>query len=94
MSAGRNEDARWQAGTKGQSTTDASSITHSGGTCLDKTAAERKELETTQAKAAMASCGLHELASGGFLLTRWGLSRELPDLRAVAALLAQIGGVR
>ena len=53
--------------------------------------AERKAFATMQAQAARAGCGLHELASGAFLLTRWGLSRELPDMRAVAGLLAQMG---
>ena len=37
-------------------------------------------------------CGiaLHEPA-GGYLLCRWGHCRELPDLRAVAQLLRQMG---
>ncbi|MBL8348933.1 MAG: hypothetical protein JNL87_01345 [Burkholderiaceae bacterium] len=33
---------------------------------------------------------LHELA-GGYLMSRWSRSRELPDLRAVALLLRQMG---
>lgn len=54
--------------------------------------AGRKAYVTMQATAATAGCALYELSTGKFLLTRWGLSRELPDLRAVGALLAQLGG--
>jgi hypothetical protein len=61
---------------------------------LDATDAElvlHKNIATLKAKAALAGCSLHELSGGGFLLCRWGLSRELPDLRAVNALMEQIG---
>jgi hypothetical protein len=34
---------------------------------------------------------MYELASGGFLVSRWGHSRELPDLRAVIAFARQMG---
>lgn len=53
--------------------------------------AERKAVATMSAHAARAGCTLHELAGGGFLLCRWHLARELPDLRAVASLLRQMG---
>jgi hypothetical protein len=56
--------------------------------------ATRKELSSMKAKAALAGCELHELAAGGFLLCRWGLSRELPSLGAVAALLRSMTGAR
>ena len=59
-----------------------------GGTCLDKS------LAALQAEAALAGCGLYPLACGGWLLTRWGMAKECPDLRAVAALLARMGGAR
>jgi len=42
------------------------------------------------ALAARNGIALHELASG-YLLCRWGRCRELPDLRAVALLLRQMG---
>lgn len=42
------------------------------------------------ALAARSGVALHELA-GGYLLCRWGRCRELPDLRAVALLLRQMG---
>lgn len=53
---------------------------------------ENKAERTMQATAAMAGCTLHRLASGGYLLARWGQARELPDLRAVAAMLARMTG--
>ena len=51
---------------------------------------QRKSFEHARALAALAGCTLHELASGGYLLGR-GMCRELPDLRAVHTLLAQMG---
>jgi hypothetical protein len=44
------------------------------------------------AQAARCGCTLHELASGGYLLCRWGMARELPCLRAVGNMLRRIGG--
>lgn len=44
-----------------------------------------------RAEAALAGCTLHELAGGGFLLTRWGWAKELPDLAAVGAALRAMG---
>ena len=38
-----------------------------------------------------AGCGLYRLAGGGWLLTRWSLCRELPDLAAVGAVLRAMG---
>jgi hypothetical protein len=55
---------------------------------------ERKALADLKGRAALAGCELNELASGGYLLCRWGLSRELPSLGAVAALLRTMGGAR
>ncbi len=54
--------------------------------------ADRKHFATLAAHAAMAGCTLHEVACGGFLLCRWGMAKELPDLRAVAALLGRMEG--
>ena len=53
--------------------------------------ADRKYFTTLAARAAMTGCTLHELACGGFLLCRWGMAKELPDLRAVAAMLGRMG---
>jgi len=46
---------------------------------------------TLRAQAERAGFTLHTLSSGGFVLGRWGLARELPDLAAVAALLLRLG---
>lgn len=54
--------------------------------------ADRKALATLAARAAGAGCTLTELSDGGFLLCRWGLSRALPDARAVAQMLGRMGG--
>ena len=56
--------------------------------------AEDKRHAHLAAVAALAGCELHRLASGGWLLTRWGLARELADLAAVGALLRQMGARR
>jgi hypothetical protein len=53
---------------------------------------EGKALATMQARAAQAGCVLHELSGGGFLLCRWGMTKELPCLRAVGDLLRRLGG--
>ena len=53
---------------------------------------ERKHFATLAARAAMTGCTLHEMACGGLLLCRWGMAKELPDLRAVAAMLGRMGG--
>jgi len=58
--------------------------------CVTDLDRARKNFLTLRARAAMAGYALHELANG-YLLCRWDRSRELPDLRAVATVLAQIG---
>ena len=51
----------------------------------------RKRFTTLAAQAAIAGCTLHHLAGGAYLLCRWGMAKEVPDLPAVAALLAGMG---
>lgn len=51
-----------------------------------------KAFATMQARAALAGCTLHRLASGAYLLGRWNLSREFPNLREVSVVLDRIGG--
>lgn len=55
---------------------------------------DRKPFATMTAQAARCGCTLHELSSGGYLLSRWGMSRELPSLRDVGDMLRLIGGDR
>jgi hypothetical protein len=57
--------------------------------------ARKKRLITLKAQFALhGGHAVHELASGGFLVvaTRWGgMSRECPDLSALAAFARQLG---
>ena len=68
---------------QGQSTTDTAIVSD-----LD---ASRKAYLTLQARAAINGVSLYELAGGKFLLCKFGLSRELDSLHAVAKLLAALG---
>ena len=52
--------------------------------------ADRKAVDNARALAACDGFGLYELAAGGFLLARAGMTRELPDVRAVLNLLQQM----
>ena len=57
-----------------------------------------KAFSTMQAKFALLGHCLYR-ASGAngatvYLVTRWGMVRELPDLAAVASFFAMIGGVK
>lgn len=69
------------AGSKGQ----AQSVS------LDCAALDRKAFATLRAVAALAGVELQALPEGGFLASRWNLSRELPDLQAVREWLARVG---
>ncbi|MDE1947400.1 MAG: hypothetical protein KGL43_24835 [Burkholderiales bacterium] len=51
----------------------------------------QKEFATARAHAARVGCSLYELSSGGYLVSRWGWAREVPDLRAVGDMLRRIG---
>ena len=51
-----------------------------------------KRLANLQAKAALLGVELLAMADGTFVLGRWNLTRELPDLEAVEAALLQMGG--
>ncbi len=53
--------------------------------------ADDSKVATMTKRAALGGVQLHRLATGGFLLTRWNLSTELPDLASVAALLDRMG---
>ena len=87
VATAEKDNAPRLAGTEGvtdQSETDS----------LDSAAAtaDGKAFATMKARAAQAGCVLHELAGGGYLLCRWGLTKELSCLRAVGDLLRRIGG--
>jgi len=78
-----SDNAPWQARVEGNEKTDSSDFASNDG--------HGKARATMTARAALAGCTLHELSGGGFLLCRWGMAKELPDLRAVAALLGRMG---
>ena len=53
---------------------------------------ERKAFDTLRAQAARAGVELYKLPEGGYLASRWNVSRELcelPDLQAVREWLAR-----
>ena len=60
-------------------------------TGLDHLGDDRKGLARLKACAAIAGVQVHDLADGGLLVCRWGLSRAVPDVRALALFLAQLG---
>ncbi len=68
--------------------------TEADGAIVAQQAEPDKEGAKAIALAALAGCGLYRLASGAWLLTRWGLAKECPDLRSVHALLQRMGGSR
>lgn len=51
-----------------------------------------KERAGLAARLARVGYELHELAGGEFLVARAGLTRALPDLRAVALFVRRLGG--
>ena len=54
---------------------------------------DRDKAETTlAAEYALIGAGFHRLASRAFLVTRYGLCRELPCLRSPTEFLAQMTG--
>lgn len=55
---------------------------------------EGKAEATLRAELAREGHQLHRLASGGWLVTRWGLCRELPSLHAVRTFARQVGCLR
>jgi len=54
--------------------------------------AERKEQATLAARLAFKGYSLHELAGGGFLISRWDRTAHCSDLGAVAGFLRRIEG--
>lgn len=102
---GINDDARELAGSAGvdgitkRNGTDCSgAVGDSGAVRFSDDAAVTDLNEGKRFLAVMAGFTMHLLAapSGGaaFLLSRWNLTRELPDLAAVSAFLDRVVGVR
>ena len=53
--------------------------------------ADGKVFSTLQAHAALRGCSLRAVSGGGYLMSRWNYSREVPCLRAVGDLLRRMG---
>lgn len=79
----------------------ASDTPHAGGPMQNRThttifrheGADSKPLATLRAHLALlGGFVLEEAGDGSFVVSRWGRSRSLPDLEAVAAFAFQVGG--
>ena len=53
---------------------------------------EEKTVATITAKFALLGHVVHKLTDGSFMVTRWSMSRYCPDVAALSAFLAVIGG--
>lgn len=49
------------------------------------------ELQALQARALLAGWAVEQTGDGSFLVSRWGLSRALPDLAALVDFLRRAG---
>lgn len=56
--------------------------------------ADQKRLATLKAQLACVGHEVYEMADGGLLVTRWGMSRHCPDLRTLVAFARQIGALK
>ena len=82
-----SDNARWQAGeVERQETADNAD-------CADA-AAQRKRFNTLRARLALAGWGLTSTPNnphGAFTISRWGMTRDLLDLAAVARFADRVG---
>lgn len=69
------------------------SVAPAGDVCKEEPAPHEKVLATLSAALALRGHQVHTLASGDFLVCRWGLSRVCPDLTTLRALARQIGAI-
>ncbi|MBF5004772.1 hypothetical protein [Diaphorobacter caeni] len=53
---------------------------------------DEKTFATLAAKYALAGYAAHKLADGGYMISRWSMSRYFPDMAALASFLAIVGG--
>ncbi len=75
-----NDDARWQAGTGTDKTNDDTEI-------VDDLDAERNAFASLSAKLALAGFSLHQLAHGGYLVSRWDRTFHTSDLAGVRSYI-------
>lgn len=90
MSAAYKSECPAATGQNAEKNTDTAIIRH--------TDAPGKRFATLQAKCALAGVSLHQLENDHgdtvFVASRWALTRELPDLDAVASWLDRVTGVQ
>lgn len=79
-----NDDARWQAGIGTDKTNDDTET-------LVNLDSERKCLATMAAKLALAGFSLHQLAHGGYLVSRWDRTFHSNDLAGVRGFAQRAG---
>lgn len=88
------DEARWQAGSKGQREEDSRDCADHGQPLqLSDDAANAKRAATLGALLAMAGWELRALPSGAYTVSRWGHARHCTSLDAVAAF-AKLVGIR
>ena len=82
----KNDEARWQAGSKAQRTLDKLHCAENGA------GRNTSAFQRIADDAARLHCSLRAVGTG-FVLTRqaWGMSRHLPDLAGVARVLRLMG---
>lgn len=68
--------------------------THENGAIVAGQPDDRKAVATLVAKFALLGHQVHELANGGFLVTRWNLTRHCMDAASLARFLVVVGGVQ
>ncbi|WP_313302939.1 hypothetical protein [Diaphorobacter sp.] len=55
---------------------------------------DEKLFATVAARYALLGYAAHKLADGGYMVSRWSMSRFFPDVAALSAFLAVIGGAQ
>jgi hypothetical protein len=69
----------------------APSISLTGDACNSHTDAQTKRLATITARLALAGHQVFELADGGYLVARWGMTRACPSLEALQSFARMVG---
>jgi hypothetical protein len=52
---------------------------------------EQKRFATLKAQAALHGIAVHQLADGGYLVCRWNMTKDVPDLDALSRFLHTMG---
>jgi hypothetical protein len=73
---------------------EAPRIAPTGSECNGHTDAQAKVYATIAARLALAGHQVFQLADGGYLVARWGMTRACPSLEALQSFARQIGACR